>query len=274
MNKFVLSFGLGLCCSAAASAQGWPGSVNLTFAGMLSGGSANIAFITGPGGAALAYNSTAAWNGNSVSNNVGARNLTYGSHTFVTYAAQTAATAFPASPNTFAVDTVALTDVPDGGAAQSPMGANKATIVQDLYARYYTDSLTSTVKSRAFQIALFEVIGERWDAPGTGLTTAAQIVAEIRSLGESNVLTIGQFRAGTSQAIVLDQLAVRAQAVTYLSGMGGVSGTDFWSSAINGFRTVGPTNYADQLLLVPIGAPGIIAGLGLVGVVALRRRRK
>lgn len=260
MNKALLSVCASAACGSLATAQ-FPGNVNLQFASTALGGAANVALINNQ-----AYDSTASWNGSNVRTNFGLNNFTSNKGPFQMYMVQMQAS-LPAAPTAYS--TVALTDVPDAPPSQPSMGPVKAALVQDLYNRYYA-SVSTSVQARAFQIAILEITGERWTAPGA-FTTAAQIVAQIRTVG-FNTLEAGQFRARSTNSVnVADMAAVYSQAMTYLLGLGGVSGTSFRSAAILGLTS---GSAQDQLLLVPIGAPGIIAGLGLVGVVALRRRRK
>ncbi|MFO0829793.1 MAG: hypothetical protein U0572_16755 [Phycisphaerales bacterium] len=149
------------------------------------------------------------------------------------------------------VDVTLVPDSPNGGGIPvGPMGALRATVLKDLYARHYNDAtLSSNVTAGAFQIAVWEITHESLG----NATTAAQYLAGL------NVTTgFAQFSDGSGASTLAQQ---------WIAGLG-----------IDGFQDfaclIGLTNESlqDQLLVVPVPIPAALAGLGLLGVGFLRRR--
>ncbi len=130
------------------------------------------------------------------------------------------------------------------------MGELKASIVQDLYHRYY-GGLDTSAEAAAFQIALYEITHENLDA-----ADAASAIGQLN-------LSLGAFSV----------LASDSPAFADASAMLASLGTGGFQSI--GERLVGLTDphAQDQLLVVPIGAPAILAGLGLLGIGLIRRRK-
>ena len=153
----------------------------------------------------------------------------------------------------YTYDIVAVSQVPEADSptnAPGPMGAIKATLVEDLYRRYYS-GLSTASQIGAFQIAIYEITHENLNA-----TSAAQAVTQLG-------LDKGAFQANKSGGVF-------ASASAMLASLGQ-----------GGFKTMGGTlaglsnaSAQDQLMVVPIGAPVVLAGLGLVGVGFMRRRMK
>lgn len=256
MNKIGMTVSaVALCCASAASAL--PASVSWTYVGISLGG-----------GARYGFNQNTAWNNSNPSqvplynHNIGFRQFTWGSGTVETFSAQQFENVTVGSTYTYDVRTPA--QVPDAPPSPGPMGAVKSALMQDLYVRFY-DSVDTADEAIAFQLAVYEISQENLNGQmgHPGFASAAAVVA-----AGALDLSIGAYRASNAGAYA----SAYAIAAGYLSGVGGNSGTDFrTSSSLFGMTNTGAQ---DQLLMVPIGAPGVIAGLGLVGVVALRRRRK
>lgn len=149
--------------------------------------------------------------------------------------------------------TAAVADVPDAPPAPGPMGAIRATLVQDLYARFHAGVKASgnSVQHAAFQVALWELTHEKFTA-GDATSTLAQISLE----------------HGALQMKGSDDPAVFAAANNFLAGLG-----------TGGFKTLGDNLFGltnptkqDQLVVVPIPAAALLAGVGLLGVGLIRRR--
>ena len=143
---------------------------------------------------------------------------------------------------------VDVSAVPDAPPAPGPMGVIKASLMQDLYRRFYSDVDTS-LEASAFQLAIYEISHENLTA-----STAEGALAQLN-------LSLGAFQTSASSAAFASAAAMLASL-----GNGG-----FGSVGANLRGLTNPTAQ-DQLLLVPIGAPAILAGLGLLGVGIMRRR--
>lgn len=240
MKHYGLAIAIALGASAAASAD----SVTLRFLG-----------FGNPTSTGVRYNHNLSWDARSATNY---SPITVGSHRWSVYGQER--TTFCTQlfegvtvGNSYTFNYVSPSMVPDGDdpyTAPGPMGSVKATLVQDLYRRYYS-GLNGAVSAGAFQIALYEITHENLTA-----TTASGAVAQL-------ALDKGAFQAGKSGGLY-------ASAASMLASLGQ-----------GGFRSLGTdlrglthASAQDQLLVVPIGAPAVLAGLGLVGIGFMRRRMK
>lgn len=229
-----------LVVSAAASAS----TLTLTYLGQ------GHAVSTG-----IAYNSTLSWNGR-LSGSY--QTVSVGTHRFgiygqerVTFCAQLFEGVTVGQQYTF--DVVSPSQVPEANTptnSPGPMGEIKATLVNDLYRRYYAGLATASDYG-AFQLALYEITHENLSA-----SSAASAVGQLS-------LHQGAFQANKNGGIFAGASAMLA------------------SLGQGGFGTMGPNllglmnaSAQDQLMVVPIGAPAILAGLGLIGVGVMRRRVK
>lgn len=160
----------------------------------------------------------------------------------------------PSNPPTAEWCIEAVENIPDQPPAPGPMGSLKATLVQDLYARFHysVQNSNDSTQTAAFQVVLWELTHENFDA-----ANAAAALAQID-------LSLGAFQMSGSNVDVFDAANDMIQAL----GDGG-----FLSLGSNLF---GLTNlqYQDMLVVVPIPAPVLLAGLGLIGAVVMRRRMK
>ena len=236
--------GLALSAALAVSAAASASTLTMTYLGR------GHTVTTG-----VAYNSTLAWNGRMSGSYesipVGSQRFSVYGQERVTFCTQIFEGVTAGQQYTF--DVVAPSQVPEANDptnAPGPMGALKATLVNDLYRRYYAGLNTAT-QFGAFQIALYEITHENINA-----TTAAAAVGQLG-------LNQGAFQANKTGGVY-------ATASAMLASLGQ-----------GGFGTMGPdlaglmnASAQDQLLVVPIGAPAILAGLGLVGVGLMRRRVK
>lgn len=155
-----------------------------------------------------------------------------------------------AQGSTYTFDVVAPEQAPGGDVAPGPMGAIKAALINDLYRRYYAD-LAGATQVGAFQLAIYEITHENLAA-----TSASQAVSQL-------ALDKGAFQSGKAGGLY-------ATAASMLASLGQ-----------GGFGSMGPNllglsnaSAQDQLLVVPIGAPAVLAGFGLIGLGFMRRRMK
>ncbi|MDI9404276.1 MAG: hypothetical protein QM516_10430 [Limnohabitans sp.] len=227
-----------LCVASAASAS----SITLTFDGYgLSGQNR------------MSYNHSRAWDARGpatfYSVTCGFHNFTYGSGSpRQTFCAQLFEGV--TAGNTYTFDIVDPSNVPDEPGHPGNMGAIKATLIQDLYHRYYY-GVDTAVEASAFQLAIYEISHEN--------ITAADAAGAVAQLSLMKGAFQSQAAGSTGYADAAAMLASLGQ---------------------GGFKTIGgalqgltnPTAQ-DQLLVVPVGAPAILAGLGLLGVGMLRRRK-
>ena len=148
--------------------------------------------------------------------------------------------------------TAALTEVPDFPPFPGPMGSIKATLVQDLYARFHESVKGSgnSTQHAAFQIALWELTHENFDA-----ADATGALAQINLLG-------GALQMNGAKTDVLNA----ANAMLATLGDGG-----FESMGDNLFGLTSETRQ-DHLVVVPIPGAALLAGVGLIGAGLLRRR--
>jgi hypothetical protein len=203
----------------------------------------------------VAYNSSLAWNARFAATY---QTIPVGSQRFgaygqerMTFCTQVYEGVTAGSQYTFNI--VGVSQVPEADTpanAPGPMGAIKATLVEDLYRRYYA-GLGTAAQIGAFQLAVYEITHENIDA-----TSAAQAVTQLG-------LDKGAFQANKTGGIFASASAMLASL-----GQGGFRNM--------GGQLAGLSNSSaqDQLLVVPVGAPVVLAGLGLVGVGFMRRRMK
>lgn len=157
--------------------------------------------------------------------------------------------------------TTDLTTVPEAPPAPGPMAGFQVNLVQDMYARFIDkktgeiasgtslDGFDYSVASSAFQLVLWEIVHENFDA-----TTTEEAADQIS-------LEMGAFQANS-----VDEATLAAS--TIIDELG----EDGWGSI--GSKLVGLTSDSkqDQLTVVPLPYPAILAGMGLLGAGIIRRR--
>jgi hypothetical protein len=234
-----------LCCIAAVLTVVAPSatadSITMTYLGFGASQSAGIS-----------YNASRAWDGRSVSTFT---NITAGEHRFSVYSQERVTFCVQlfegvTAGNTYTFDYADVADVPDSPPAPGAMGAIKATLVSDLYRRYYS-GLSGAQDNAAFAIALYEITHENLSA-----ADASSALAQLD-------LTRGAFQTSASA----DAFQSAADMLASL-GEGG------FRSVGSNLRGLTNATAQDQLLMVPVGGPAVLAGLGLLGVGVLRRRMK
>jgi hypothetical protein len=159
-------------------------------------------------------------------------------------------------------DIVGVPDVPDAPPQPGPMGAVAATVVNDLYWRFYayaTDesqaAATRNLRCSAFGVALYELTHENFTA-----ITPVGTLAQINLFG-------GAFQVNGNNAGMADVVSL---AQFFLLGLG----TDGFHN-VPGLLGLTNRDKQDQLVVVPLPAAGglAMAGLALAGVIRKRLRR-
>lgn len=168
---------------------------------------------------------------------------------------------FISNNQTVTFNVVSAEQVPDAQAPGSPnpgpMGSIKATVLRDLYARNYD---IGTLGSDAIAAAAFQVVV--WEITHETLAQGQDAQAFAASLSMLN----GTFKLKSDT-----DAAVLAAANALLASLGGGSnGNDFL--AFDGLRGLTHIEFQDQLIVVPLPASALLAGLGLLGAGVLRRR--
>jgi hypothetical protein len=243
----------GVAVAALASASSALGSTwNMTFNGL---GPARIVGVN--------YNNNRTWNAGSVTNftSYWAGEMRWTNNqgrSFTTFCTQVKENI--AFNQNVTYTQVAVEQVPDSPPAPGPMGAVKATILRDLYARFYHDVKSSgdATKNSAFQCLVWEITHENVNAASAA-----------NALGQLD-LSKGAFQlsqAGNTNASVF------AAANQMLAELGGSNKSLFLAFANDdNLRGLRHDTAQDQLLVVPVPAPVLLAAAGLLGVGVLRRR--
>lgn len=142
---------------------------------------------------------------------------------------------------------VGIEDMPNS----APMGAAKAQAIADLYAYAAGSQIALAATDNiaaAFQIAVWE------------------IVTDFNALAVNNGLSLS---AGSLKVTKTNGSSLGSTLTSTIAAMFSALGTNASGSGILGVSRAGSQ---DQLVVVPLPAPGILALAGLGGVVALRRR--
>lgn len=194
-------------------------------------------------GAGVQYNLNSG-NGNFNGTTAGVMNWVGGYETFCVQLEE-----YISGGQTVTYDVLDVADVPD--AEPGAMGDVRAGLIEDLYARNYA-SIASAEDAAAFQVAIWEIVHERGDT--------------------FNPLTLGDLGLSTGTARFQlnpdDTGNVLTLAGNLLAGLGGVDKDEFLT--FENLRGLSNLDYQDQLIVVP--GPGAIAGM--IGVAAMRRRRR
>jgi len=166
--------------------------------------------------------------------------------------------AFPDDPIQYTVTEV--TGVPENSPPGN-MSANQAALIEDLYARHYSDvdskdgesNFQFDVEAAAFQLVIWEISHEFFAS-----TTLSGMAAELN-------VRVGAFQNNDDESLVgYSDVQTAADAMIASLGSGGFMGFSALRGATN------PDNQ-DLLIVVPSPAIAGLAGLGLVG---MRRRRR
>lgn len=162
------------------------------------------------------------------------------------------------NPTLFTVTSnIASIPVPGGG-----MGAVRAGLVNTLFSlNFYSATVAganANIRAAAFQAAIWELVHN------SGINSYTDVTAANLSV------TSGSFQIQNGDATVAQ---VQALANAYLLSVVTQIAQD-GSNVLNfaSLRGLYAAGAQDQLLVVPVPAPALLAGLGLIGAVALRRR--
>lgn len=133
------------------------------------------------------------------------------------------------------------------------MGEERAGLVQSLYDNYFSEALNSAFESAAFQIAIWEIVYESSTDAGGDLVLDASTGPGFRVTGGS------------------------ADNFSFAFGMSALDLANEWlstltSTEVTTLLALTSGSAQDQILLVPLPAPILMAGLGLLAVPVLRRR--
>jgi hypothetical protein len=157
--------------------------------------------------------------------------------------------------------TTDLTTVPEAPPAPGPMAGFQVNMVQDLYSRFIDaktgniksgtslDSFDYSVASAAFQLVLWELVHENFDA-----TTADEAIDQVS-------MVTGAFQAQNDTADATTAIIAEL-------------GEDGWGSMGDKLVGLSSVNKQDQLTVVPLPTPILLAGIGLIGAGIVRRRMK
>lgn len=196
---------------------------------------------------------TASLDGGLTSQNIygGVLNWSVAGHgTVKTFCTQIEETVSVGTTLTYSV--VDLEQVPDAPPAPGPMGADRAILVRDLYARYYDSVMTLTGNDQKNQAGAFAMVLWEITHQDSSATSATGVLADLD-------LTAGNAQFSSSST-------VNTIANAMLAALGGGTG-DFL-----GFNVVGATNPDNQDVLIVVPGPAGLAALA--GLAAARRRRR
>jgi len=224
--------------SAHASAQ----SISMSYEGLAFGQ------IGGAGVSTPTLVGTVRLSGSNFNTYVGAMNWSTGSgafHTFCTELTQTVSTSGPV-----VYDMVALAGAPQPGAG---MGTFRAGLIQNLYDTYGSLRMNSRTESAAFQLAIWEIVHEGDTGDLNVLTGDLQVVGHAGNASHSVLNSHDGF--GMSAATLAN---------TWLANLVSVQVTTL--------RALVNSAHQDQIAVIPLPAPVLMAGLGLLAVPLLRRR--
>ena len=157
--------------------------------------------------------------------------------------------------------TTDLTTVPEAPPAPGPMAGFQVNMVQDLYSRFIDgktgkiatgtslDAFDYSVASSAFQLVLWELVHENFDA-----TSADEAVDQVS-------MSTGAFQAENDASEATSAIIAEL-------------GQDGWGSIGDKLVGLRSANMQDQLTVVPLPTPLLLAGIGLIGAGIVRRRMK
>jgi len=242
--KVMIGIGLAAAIGGAAHAQSW----DMCFAGY--GNHLTKAIVYRPVNTwSSAYNTDASrWN----PVKAGQHNFSKGSRVYENYCVQLLQGLTVNDCYTFEVK--AVEDVPNGPGAPGPMGAMKASMMENLYKRYWsTAQAGGNTSAAAFAMLVWEISHENFDA-GDAVSALSQMSLTTGAFQMQDQAGDGVFDLATSW---INEM-VTAGTIKSFPNLIGLSN---------------PTKQ-DHLMVVPVPAPAVLAGLGLLGVARGRRRSR
>ena len=156
-----------------------------------------------------------------------------------------------------------LTQVPESPPYPGAMNSAQAGLVEDLYARFIDmktgliaegtalDGFDNDTAASAFQLVVWEIVNE--NITDGDLDMAASELS----------LDLGAFRADTTKNTEGD---LATSLILTSLGDGG------WLDTQGHLIGLSNRSHQDQLMVVPLPMPAVLAGIGLAGVIVLRRR--
>ena len=181
----------------------------------------------------------------------------------VTYCIQVYESVYVGNDYTFS-QTRDLTEVPESPPYPGAMNNAQAGLVEDLYARYIdmktgllaegtalTDSFSNDTATSAFQLVVWEIVNE--SITDGSLDVAASELS----------LDLGAFRADTDKNMEGDMATN-----LIMSSLG----EDGWMDTQGHLIGLSNPTHQDQLMVVPLPMPAVLAGIGFAGAIVLRRR--
>lgn len=169
--------------------------------------------------------------------------------------------------NTYTYNEVNVNDVPDYPPGPGPMGVARGRLMRNLYSRFYSevDGSTDNVKCAAFALLVWEISHENFNSLGGGATATDILNADALDVG------LGAFQVSSVLGLSGDNLAAYNLAQSWIDTMESDANDLRWYGI---YGLTNPTAQDHIGVLVPIPAPALLAGLGLVGVVSGRRRSR
>ena len=154
-----------------------------------------------------------------------------------------------------------LTMVPESPPYPGAMNSTQAGLIEDLYARYI-DGRTGMVKeavgtsdydtaASAFQLVVWEIVNE------------SSIDGSLDEARNQLSMDMGAFRADLGS-----EGDVNMVVNNILDGLG----QGGWQNTGGSMRGLSNPTRQDQLMIVPLPLPGVLAGIGLVGGIIMRRK--
>ncbi len=181
----------------------------------------------------------------------------------VTYCIQVYESVYVGNEYTF-TQTEDLTEVPESPPYPGAMNNAQAGLVEDLYARYIdmqtgllaegtglTNNFDNDTATSAFQLVIWEIVNE--SITDGSLDMAASELS----------LDLGAFRADTDNNME-GQMATDL----IISSLG----VDGWMDTQGHLIGLSNPAHQDQLMVVPLPMPAVLAGIGFAGAIVLRRR--
>lgn len=162
-----------------------------------------------------------------------------------------------------------LANAPEGANQAPPnpigIGTNKARVLAALARNNFASaaSASNTNLTKAFQIAIWEVVYTEM----VGVSTTSDLLAWAKGLSNTTAAG-GAFTGGNHVKFAAQSGAVGTALVNMLNAL---TESDLDYAGPN-THSAWVSMQGQDLLVVPVPAPALLAGIGLIGAVAMRRR--